>query len=51
MEIRAVDKNVYARLQALLFEPILKPLGSAFGAYGDLAVSEFSKALAKELSS
>ena len=40
-----------AQFESLLFEPVLEPLASAFGEYGEVAVSEFSQVLAKELSS
>lgn len=36
-------------MESLLLEPMLKPLADAFGEYGDIAISEFSKALAKQL--
>lgn len=42
---------VRAQLESLLFEPILKPVESAFGEYGEIAVSEFSKALAQQMES
>jgi|GEM_PF-3434510 len=46
-----MDHQVHAQLQALLLEPILQPLTSAFGEYGEIAVEQFAQALAQELSS
>lgn len=45
-----MDKAVVAQFQALLFEPLFKPLEEAFGEYGQIATAEFSQALARELS-
>ncbi|HET9096379.1 MAG TPA: hypothetical protein VFN37_06935 [Candidatus Baltobacteraceae bacterium] len=41
---------VRAQFESLLLEPLLEPLESAFGGYGDIAVQSFSEALAKALS-
>jgi hypothetical protein len=46
-----VDNRVPAQVQALLLEPVLEPLASAFGEYGEFAVEEFSQALAKAFAS
>lgn len=35
------------RLEALLFEPLLRPLESAFGEYGEFAKEAFATALAR----
>jgi hypothetical protein len=35
----------------VLLQPMLKPLEGAFGQFGDVAICEFSSALAKELAS
>jgi hypothetical protein len=45
-----VDNHVQAQFKALLLEPVLEPLASAFGEYGDMAIDQFAQALAKELS-
>jgi hypothetical protein len=38
-------------LLSVLLQPMLKPLEGAFGEFGDVAICEFSSALAKELAS
>ena len=40
---------VRAQVEALLLEPVLKPLAAAFGEYGDLAAAEFAQALSRRL--
>jgi hypothetical protein len=44
-------QRVRAQFEALLFEPVLQPLGEAFGEYGDLATAAFAQALARSLAS
>jgi hypothetical protein len=38
-------------LLSVLLQPMLKPLEAAFGEFGDVAIAEFSSALAKDLAS
>jgi hypothetical protein len=40
---------VRAKFEALLFEPMLEPIESAFGGYGEIAAQSFTDALAKAL--
>jgi hypothetical protein len=40
-----------AQFEAMLIEPMLRPMESAFGEYGEIAVQTFTQALAEELSS
>ena len=42
--------QVRAQFEALILEPLLQPLESAFGEYGGLAAQSFGEVLAKELS-
>jgi hypothetical protein len=42
--------TVQARFEAVLFEPLLEPIESAFGGYSEIAVQAFSDALAKAMS-
>lgn len=44
-------ERVRAQFESMLFEPMLQPLESAFGGYGEIAVQSFSDILAKELAS
>jgi hypothetical protein len=43
-------QTVRAECEALLLEPLLQPLESAFGAYGSIVAQSFADALAKGLS-
>ena len=40
---------VRAQFEALLLQPLLQPLESAFGEYGEMAGESFAAILAKEL--
>jgi hypothetical protein len=40
---------VRAQFEALLLQPLLAPLESALGEYGEIATEPFAEALAKEL--
>lgn len=40
-----------AQFEAMLLRPMLEPIESAFGGYGEIAAQSFSDILAKELSS
>ncbi|HZZ64561.1 MAG TPA: hypothetical protein VFE17_03615 [Candidatus Baltobacteraceae bacterium] len=40
-------QNVRAQFEALLLQPILRPLEEAFGPYGDLGAQAFAQALAR----
>ena len=42
---------VKAQFDAMLLQPMLEPLESAFGEYGEIAAQSFTNALAKALSS
>lgn len=44
------SQSVQARFEAMLLEPLLEPIESAFGGYGEIAAQTFSDALAKALS-
>lgn len=41
---------VRAQFESMVLQPLLQPLESAFGGYGEIAVQSFSDVLAKELS-
>jgi hypothetical protein len=41
--------RVRAQFEALLLQPLLEPLGEAFGEYSDIAIDAFSTALAGAL--
>jgi hypothetical protein len=43
--------RIRAQFEALMLQPLLEPLQSAFGGYGEIAQQSFSDILAKELSS
>jgi hypothetical protein len=43
--------RVRAQFEALMLQPLLQPLESAFGGYGELAAESFGELLAKELAS
>ena len=43
------EKRVRAQFEAMLLEPLLKPLESAFGEYGDVAGQGFATALGRAL--
>lgn len=45
----AIPARVRAQFEALLFEPMLRPLQSAFGEYGEIATQGFTQALASTL--
>lgn len=42
---------VRAQFESMVLQPLLQPLESAFGGYGEIAVQSFSDILAKEFSS
>lgn len=42
-------QRVRAQFESMLLRPVLQPLVSAFGDYGDLFVDEFAQVLAKAL--
>ena len=42
---------VRAQFESMVLQPLLQPLESAFGGYGEIAAQSFSDILAKELSS
>jgi hypothetical protein len=44
-------ERVRAQFEALMLQPLLEPLQSAFGGYGEIAQQTFSDVLAKELCS
>jgi hypothetical protein len=44
-----VDNTVRAQFEALLLEPLMQPLESAFGDYGELVTQSFGEILAREL--
>lgn len=44
-------ERVRAQFESLLLQPLLQPLESAFGEYGEFAAQSFGEVLAKELSS
>lgn len=46
-----VNTTVRAQFEALMLEPLMQPLGSAFGEYGEVVTQSFGEALARELSS
>jgi hypothetical protein len=41
--------QVRAQFEALVLQPLLAPLESAFGEYGEIAADTFGEILAKEL--
>lgn len=41
------SQRVRTQLEAMLFEPVLKPMASAFGPYADFAERAFAQTLAK----
>lgn len=41
---------VEARFEAMFLEPLLEPIESAFGGYGEMAAQAFGDALSKALS-
>ena len=40
-------QSVRAQFEALLLQPVLRPLEEAFGPYGDLGAQAFAQALAR----
>lgn len=40
-------EKIHAQFEALLLQPILRPLEEAFGPYGDLGAQAFAQALAR----
>lgn len=42
---------VRAQFESMVLQPLLQPLESAFGGYGEIAAQSFTEILAKELSS
>jgi len=42
-------EKVRAQFEAMLLEPLLQPMESAFGEYGQIAEQSFAQALAKAL--
>lgn len=42
--------RVRAQFESMMLEPLLEPLESAFGGYGQIAIQTFGDVLAKELS-
>lgn len=42
-----MDTTIRAQFESLLLEPVLKPLETAFGDYGEIAIGEFAKILAE----
>lgn len=42
---------VTAQFEAMLLQPMLEPIESAFGEYGEIAAQSFTSALAKALAS
>lgn len=44
-----MDNTVRAQFEAMLLQPLLQPLESAFGEYGEIVTQSFGEMLAKEL--
>jgi hypothetical protein len=44
-----VNNTVRAQFEALLLEPLMRPLESAFGQYGEIVTQSFGEMLAREL--
>ena len=42
-------EKVRAQFEAMLLEPLLQPMESAFGEYGEIAEQSFAQVLAKAL--
>lgn len=47
----SVNSTVRAQFEALLLEPLMRPLEGAFGEYGGLITQSFGEILAQELAS
>ena len=46
--VQAAD--VHARFEAMLLEPLLEPIETVFGGYGEIAAQAFGDALSKAFS-
>ena len=44
-----MNNTVRAQFEALLLEPLMRPLESAFGQYGEIVTQSFGEVLAQEL--